>query len=77
MIRVCSVPIPPRKISKKISARGLFPDAKVVRGQDWIWGNQDGERATLIPSQVSSYILYLYHSHSVVHDAVLVLIVLY
>jgi hypothetical protein len=47
---LCSVPIPPRKISKKIPARGLFPEAKVVRGQDWIWGNQDGEHATLTPS---------------------------
>ena len=69
---LCSVPVPPRKISKKISARGLFPEAKVVRGQDWIWGNQDGERATL-----ESQALCLCHSHSVVHDAVLVLMVQY
>ena len=24
---------------------GIFPGAKVTRGQDWIWGDQDGEQA--------------------------------
>ena len=56
---LCSIPVPPRKVSKKISARGLFPEAKVVRGQDWIWGNQDGERATLnSQSSLKLHVLY-------------------
>ncbi|CDW56457.1 MIB HERC2 and Ank and Ank 2 domain containing pro tein [Trichuris trichiura] len=32
----------PRKKSKKIAIRGLFPGARVVRGIDWQWDNQDG-----------------------------------
>ena len=39
-----SITVPPRKVSKKIPARGLFPNAKVVRGLDWIWGDQDGKQ---------------------------------
>ena len=34
----------PRKTSKRITVKGLFPNAKVVRGRDWIWGDQDGEQ---------------------------------
>ena len=35
--------VPARKSSKKIPARGLFPNAKVTRGHDWVWGDQDGK----------------------------------
>jgi len=32
----------PRRKSKKIAIRGLFPGARVVRGVDWQWEDQDG-----------------------------------
>lgn len=32
----------PRRKSKKIHARGIFPGARVVRGVDWQWEDQDG-----------------------------------
>lgn len=34
--------MPPRKGSRKIALKGLFPGAKVKRGPDWDWGDQDG-----------------------------------
>ncbi|XP_028968353.1 E3 ubiquitin-protein ligase MIB1 [Galendromus occidentalis] len=34
----------PRKRSKKVSLRGIFPGARVVRGVDWQWDDQDGSR---------------------------------
>lgn len=40
---VYSITVPARKQSKKIPARGFFPNAKVIRGQDWLWDDQDGE----------------------------------
>lgn len=39
----CRVSVPVRKKSKKIFARGIFPGAKVLRGHDWNWEDQDGE----------------------------------
>ncbi|XP_070556888.1 LOW QUALITY PROTEIN: E3 ubiquitin-protein ligase MIB1-like [Ptychodera flava] len=36
------VPLEPRRKSKKITARGIFPGARVVRGVDWQWEDQDG-----------------------------------
>ena len=36
-----------RSTSLKIRAVGIFPGAKVKRGPDWIWGDQDGESAAL------------------------------
>ena len=42
-----SVTVPARKVSKKIPAKGLFPDAKVIRGHDWVWGDQGGELTTI------------------------------
>ena len=36
------VSVPMRKRSKKISARGIFPGASVMRGVDWQWEDQDG-----------------------------------
>ena len=35
--------MPPRLGSKTMSAKGIFPSAEVVRGHDWLWGDQDGE----------------------------------
>ncbi|XP_076440202.1 E3 ubiquitin-protein ligase MIB1-like [Babylonia areolata] len=32
----------PRRKSKKITSRGIFPGARVVRGVDWQWEDQDG-----------------------------------
>ena len=32
-----------RKESVKLEAKGNFPGARVVRGPDWDWGNQDGK----------------------------------
>ena len=37
-----SVPVDPRKKSKKIPLKGLFNGARVFRGLDWRWENQDG-----------------------------------
>ena len=34
----------PRRKSKKITARGIFPGAKVIRGVDWHWETQDGNK---------------------------------
>lgn len=31
-----------RRKAKKISARGLFPGSRVIRGVDWNWESQDG-----------------------------------
>ena len=33
-----------RRKSKKITARGIFPGARVVRGVDWQWEDQDGRK---------------------------------
>ena len=32
----------PRRKSKKITARGIYPGARIVRGVDWQWEDQDG-----------------------------------
>ena len=40
---VCRVKMPKRVDSAKVTSRGIFTGAKVVRGPDWDWGNQDGE----------------------------------
>ena len=39
---VFRVLVEPRRKSKKIMARGIFPGARVVRGVDWQWEDQDG-----------------------------------
>ncbi len=36
------VDIDSRRKSKKLTARGIFPGARVVRGVDWQWDDQDG-----------------------------------
>lgn len=42
-----SVIVPPRSSSKKVPARGFFAGAEVVRGQDWLWADQDGKSSWL------------------------------
>ena len=32
----------PRRKSKKVTARGIYPNSRVVRGVDWQWEDQDG-----------------------------------
>ncbi len=34
--------MPARGTGKRIQAKGLFANASVSRGHDWIWGDQDG-----------------------------------
>lgn len=36
-----------RRKGKKITARGIFPGARVVRGVDWQWEDQDGNKTLL------------------------------
>lgn len=38
------IQLTPREGCTKISLKGIFIGAKVVRGPDWEWGNQDGGR---------------------------------
>ena len=33
----------PRNGLKKVEAKGLFVEARVLRGRDWKWKDQDGE----------------------------------
>ena len=32
-----------RRNTRKVVAKGLFPDATVMRGHDWEWDDQDGK----------------------------------
>ena len=34
----------PRSGLRKVEARGLFVEARAVRGRDWKWKDQDGEQ---------------------------------
>jgi len=44
---LCRILIDPRKKAKKLTVRGLYPGAKVARGFDWNYGEQDaGEKKT-------------------------------
>lgn len=43
-----SVRLPPRKNSKRIQLKGIFIGAKVVRGPDWEWGQQDGGEGNIL-----------------------------
>ncbi|KAK7069478.1 E3 ubiquitin-protein ligase mib2, partial [Halocaridina rubra] len=36
------VEVPQRKNGNKINLQGIFVGARVIRGPDWDWGNQDG-----------------------------------
>ena len=35
-----------RRKSKKVTARGIFPGSRVVRGLDWQWEDQDGKNVS-------------------------------
>ena len=39
----CRVKVPKRNGSTSCPFKGIFAGAKVVRGPDWDWGNQDGK----------------------------------
>lgn len=41
-INISRVLLEPRRKSKKIPIRGIFPGARVIRGVDWQWEDQDG-----------------------------------
>lgn len=51
----CRIELPIRKGSQKCELRGIFVGAKVVRGYNWEWGNQDGEGIVIL-----ILLLYLY-----------------
>lgn len=42
IVHFCRVLLEPRRKSKKVAVRGIFPGARVVRGVDWQWEDQDG-----------------------------------
>lgn len=42
VLYIYSVLLEPRRKSKKIGLRGIFAGARVVRGVDWQWEDQDG-----------------------------------
>ena len=33
----------PRRKTKKLTFKGIFPGSRVVRGVDWQWEDQDGK----------------------------------
>ena len=45
------VAVESRRRGKKIAARGIFPSARVVRGVDWQWEDQDGMSISLLALQ--------------------------
>lgn len=46
----CRVEMVPRKGCAKVQMMGIFVGAKVVRGPDWDWSNQDGGEGNQIHS---------------------------
>ena len=52
-LSLCRVIVPPRKSSKTVIAKGFFADAVVVRGHDWLWGDQDGMNTPQIQILIS------------------------
>lgn len=48
----CRIELTPRKNCTKVPLKGIFIGAKVIRGPDWEWGNQDGGRGTYIIFQL-------------------------
>lgn len=60
----CRVLVEPRRKSKKITSRGIFPGARVVRGVDWQWEDQDGGngrrgKVTEIQVSLTKFVLFL------------------
>ena len=37
-----SIPVGKRANCTKVQSKGFFPGARVTRGRDWKWGEQDG-----------------------------------
>jgi len=58
----CRLRMGARSESKRLTARGIFPGAQVVRGVDWRWGEQDGT----VCSHVFTAILY--HTRATVNS---------
>ena len=54
----CRVKVSKRRDSTKIQVMGNFAGARVVRGPDWDWGNQDGKFSP------TCFSLFLYLSYS-------------
>lgn len=54
----------PRQNLTRITLKGTFQGAKVVRGPDWEWGNQDGKLLLRLPVKdhsiffLSSFLLH-------------------
>lgn len=44
LLNFCRVQLSTRENCTKILLKGIFIGAKVIRGPDWEWGNQDGGR---------------------------------
>lgn len=38
--------VPPRRNARRVTLRGIFVGAKVVRSGDWVWENQDGGKGS-------------------------------
>ncbi len=47
---VFSVDMPSRRGSKKVEAKGIFAGAKIRRGEDWRYLNQDGGAGSVVIS---------------------------
>ena len=43
-LSLCRVMVSPRVDARQVEAKGMFPGAEVVRGNNWKFGDQDGER---------------------------------
>ena len=43
-LSLCRVMVSPRVDARQVEAKGIFPGAEVVRGKNWKFGDQDGER---------------------------------
>lgn len=54
------IDLPLRKNARKCELKGIFVGAKVVRGFNWEWGNQDGGEGifTCFKMRLSFYSLY-------------------
>ena len=37
-----------RRGARSVESKGIFPNAQVVRGHDWSWGQQDGQHTQYI-----------------------------
>lgn len=61
--------IEPRRKSKKMPCRGIFPGARVVRGVDWQYDDQDGgKRGKVLEIRVNwlAFLVYFLHFHQII-----------